>query len=283
MRLFIFHLVFVTLYSPLVLADVMIVRRNVPPGERSYLIILVTTANGTAVPGAKIKLTRLNEQSSTTSLTQEDGRFISRAIVGGKYKITASASDFVSESKILTVARGLGYSVYFSLRSENKGGSYVAIPQGERKPKRNYPASSHQAASGLNVQQTHRELALSPENSSQVDVLEMTFEDETRLQEWLNAQAKQKRRLLGIIALKDNTSLFLFASTITNIDTIYSDLSSSNIAYLVLPVKGPLNKDELLSRIRLHPGKIFIGSHRLSDDLYLLVFRYYQHSDIRSR
>jgi hypothetical protein len=100
--------------------------------------------------------------------------------------------------------------------------------------------------------------------AGEVEVLEKSFNDEIDFQAWLKAQSENGKRLRGIIPVSDKESLFLFVPFEAKAAT----------PYLVQRVDGQLGSTKLMSYIKLHSDKTFVGVHRLGNNSYVMVFDY---------
>lgn len=98
----------------------------------------------------------------------------------------------------------------------------------------------------------------------EVEVLEHSFDGELDFQAWLKTQSEKGKRLRGIIPVSDKKSLFLFLPF----------EGKTTIPYLVQRVDGELSSEKLMTYIKLHSDKSFVGVHRLGNNSYVMVFDY---------
>lgn len=244
----------------------------------------VVDANGAALPGVLVTLQHMRTRASRVDHTDTKGRFLFRKLASGRYQVTVSAEGFSTFETEINIATGAGPTLAQTLKMKDRsGGVLVAVPEGEKR--RSVPGTRHSpetvppsrgrkppGAAELHSSVSARAGALAnrPILAAGVEVIEMSFDSETKLQEWLNRQAGDRKQLLGIVPLRDATSLFLFTRVEAGLQTI-----------LVMPFIGSLTSAELSSRIKLHPDDTFVGVHQLSDKSCLIVFR--SNPAIRSR
>jgi hypothetical protein len=292
------------------------VKARIKPGTPSFsgcsLLGTVTDADEALMPGVKITAVNLRTRISRTDHTDTASNFVFTRLVPGRYQVTADAQGFPRAKTELSVVSGRATIVYLLLKGKYGEGSFVAIPEGERRPnvtgRQPTPKSGARSGGGKGASSAAVELKaqsgvprvapsqiisgahsgggkgassaveLKPRSGvpgvvapSQVmtvlpkvaEVFEMTFDSETKLQEWLNEQNEKRTRLLAVVPIRDATSLFVLAES-----------GYATSASLVLPVSNSLTREELSTRVGLYPDKTFVGVHRVSDKLFLIVFQY---------
>jgi hypothetical protein len=95
------------------------------------------------------------------------------------------------------------------------------------------------------------------------DVEEMNFDNEEKLQEWLNVKAKEKRLLKNLIPVGYGISIFIFVS---------DGASIKSNPYSVHRLNNRLNKKVLLNFLKQNRSRVFVGIHQLEGSC-LIVFR----------
>jgi len=262
------------------------IKPGTPPLSRCSLLGTVTDAKEAVMPGVQITVVNLRTRISRIDHTDTKGDFVFTKLVPGRYQVTANDQGGSTAKTEVSVSSGRATIISLWL-NEDRGGKLIAIPEGERRPSVNarqpspkggaYPPRRKGASSAaVELQVPRRVAGVAPTQTvsalpTVAEVVEMTFDTETQLHEWLNDQAEKRLRLLVVVPMRDATSLFVLAES----------GSAAKTASLILPVNNPLSREELSSHVRLHPDKTFVGVHRLSDKLFLIVFQY--NSEVRSR
>lgn len=198
---------------------------NVPEGERTSVVGTVQDKNTKPIPGVEVIVVNSETGFSTTTKTKVDGSFEISGLPPGRYKVVAAIPGVPLMTKEIALTTGKVALVVL-------GGP---IPEGERNE----------------IERT-------------AEVIKSTFQDEVKLQMWINAQAEKGKRLRAIIPVEYQTSLFLIESSGTGAVT----------PDLVQRVNRPLLGEEVLAHLNLHKDKTFVGLHRLDSNSYLMVFRY---------
>ncbi|MEW6210628.1 MAG: group 1 truncated hemoglobin [Acidobacteriota bacterium] len=102
-----------------------------------------------------------------------------------------------------------------------------------------------------------------PDSEPSIEVVEQTLDTNEKLQEWLN-KLPEGKQCLYVVPLRPKTSLFVLTKIKPGIKS----------AYTVIQVDSELNDESFSSSVKSHPGKTFIGVHRINETAYLVVFRH---------
>jgi hypothetical protein len=88
---------------------------------------------------------------------------------------------------------------------------------------------------------------------------EKQLNDETEVQRYLNEQSQAKHRVISIISLANNKSIFVFKT------------ESSSATYIALLVPKPIDQADLTNRLAQYTSSQLLGIHRLTANSYVLV------------
>jgi|GEM_PF-2654924 len=232
----------------------------------------VTSPDGAAIPGATVTIRNTNTLREQTVTTDESGGFRVVGLPPGPYEVIVEFASFakkvvhveLSPEGVAPVSVQMGGNdVPVSSPSGGGGGSSGGgggggVGGGSTKspPKENGADKPNKGTPA-----TERASDTNPASNA-VEVSEQSFKSDLQLVKWLTEGKNEKKLLMAIIPVSDQTSLFVLQRSLVKLKADYS-------AFLV---DQPPDAVEVTARINQYPSKTFIGIHRLSSTSYLMVF-----------
>ena len=195
--------------------------------------------DGEPIPNAQITVRNKNDGTERTTVTDETGRFRVDGLVPGPYQVRMSMPGFSVAERDVLLELGRSATADFTIGSD--------VPVGTPSP----PVGGGGGRSG------------SPRSAQRAfDIQSKTFDRDIELANWLTLMKRERKRVVKILYVRDQTSLFI-------LETVKA---GKNFEYTVMPVNESLDADHLSTRISQNSRKTFVGIHRISDNSYLMVF-----------
>lgn len=246
--------------------------RTSPPNQiQLSLSGMVRGPLGEAIPAAEVTIRSKDTGFTTTTITDESGRFSKSGLVPGSYSVSVSVPGFAVTRQDVELQVGQTATLEIQLGSDvpvgtasgpstGRGGGGASQPSSPSTGRGSGGASRPSSQSGS---RSVPAVAQKQNSTSKfTDAIEKTFESDIELTDWLNSMKSQRKRLFRIIPGADMVSLFVFENV----------KASTKFDYTVILVNESLDSTNLLTRINQHSKKTFVGVHRLNSNSYLMVF-----------
>jgi hypothetical protein len=212
---------------------------------------------GEAIPGVQITIKHKTTGIETTVITNDQGQFSKSGLAPGSYTVSASASGFGVTQRDIDLTIGQTATLDFQLGTDVPVGTAITPLRGggssPSRPSVPDDSPSPPTSDGTGTQSSPSKTA---------DIFDQTFKRDIELMNWLNSKKNARKRLARIIPVTDNRSLFVFENV----------KASTKLNYTPMLINESLDPNNLVTRINQHADKTFIGIHRFSDSLYLMVF-----------
>jgi len=218
---------------------------------------------GARLPNAVVTVTNEMTGTARSIVTDDNGRYTLGLLPPGPYVVSVSIPGFkVYREKIelsaLTASETLNIEI---------GEGPVPVTGGQPPTAPKEPPQTHADSQAPLVGPHQAEDRKIPQPSrartaglrNVPEVVEETFVDEMELKKWLDEQKRLGKMLLTIVPLKDKTSLFV--------------LTRGRRSAFVVSAVQTLSAEDLQSRINEQRKRVFLGLHRLTGSLYMMVFR----------
>lgn len=214
--------------------------------------ITLTSAQGAAIPNARVTARNVETGSEESGVTNAQGELLLRGVAVGRYKVTVEVPGYKQLTEEIELGAFEAKELRLTLADVPEGTTIDVSPTKRGKPSTAPPKPTETTPI------RSKEVTL----GRIVEARERTFNNDLALRNWLDDKAKEGKSLSKIITVGDDTSIFLFEHI----------KGRKTLRYQIYLLNLKLTADELLSRLENEKDKIFVGAHHFDKSSYLLVF-----------